>query len=133
RVVSAQPADSPTKIDAPLRARTPQEYVKSIDDLMHDRLAEEREKYGSALLPEFLKLEANYIRTDAPTGEIVMHEASFHLEPHYMTMNAAGVRITDSTNSSAQSVMYFSGSARTPLALPVVSNLSTLPGDAASY
>src|SRR5437764_11190517 len=77
-----------TPFDAPEHAKPPQEYVKSIDDLMHDRLEEERAKFGDRLAPEYLKLEANYIRTDAPTGEIVMHEASFHLEPRYMTMNA---------------------------------------------
>src|SRR5207249_840038 len=45
-----------------------------------------------------------------------------------------GGRHTDSVNTSNQSVMYFSGSARTPLALPLVSNLSkVLSGDEASY
>jgi hypothetical protein len=135
RIASAQPAlNTPQNPDVPVRVRAPQEYLKSIDDLMHERLAEERGKYGSALEPEFLKLEANYVRTDAPTGEIVMHEASFHLEPHYMSFSPGGISHTDSVPTSRQPVMYFTGSARTPLALPLVSNLSkVLSGDEASY
>ncbi len=126
--------DSPKKYDAPVRAQKASEYIKSIDDLMHDRLEEERVKYGSAIAPELLRLEADYIRTDAPTGEIVLHEATFHLEPRYMSFSAEGRQKTDSTNIAPQSVMYFVGSARTPLALPLVSNLSkVLSGDEASY
>ena len=89
----AQPVqDSPQRFDAPSRVKTPQEYIKSIDDLMHERLEQERAKYGPevqpTLTPEILRLEANYVRTDAPTGEVVLHEASFHLEPRYMSCAA---------------------------------------------
>ncbi len=126
--------DTPLKYDAPAHAQKTEEYIKSIDDLMHDRLETEREKYGPNLAPELLKVEANYIRTDAPTGEIVMHEATFHLEPRYMSFSAEGREKTDTVKTSPQSVMYFVGSARTPLALPLVSNLSkVLSGDEASY
>jgi len=130
--------DSPERYDAPARVKTPQEYIKSIDDLMHDRLEQERAKYGAEiqpmLAPEILRLEANYIRTDAPTGEVVLHEASFHLEPRYMSFSPEGRQSTDTFSRVPQSVMYFTGSARTPLALPLVSNLSkVLSGDEASY
>ncbi len=133
--VSAQSSqDTPHKYDAPVRAQKPSEYIKSIDDLMHDRLEAERVKYGAALAPELLRLEADYIRTDAPTGENVLHEATFHLEPRYMSFSAEGRERTDSVNTAPQSIMYFVGSARTPLALPLVSNLSkVLSGDEASY
>lgn len=126
--------DTPRSFDSPARAEKPHEYIKSIDDLMHERLEAERTKYGSKLAPELLRLEANYVRTDAPTGEIVLHEASFHLEPRYMSFGAEGRERTDTQNTALQSVMYFVGSARTPLALPLVSNLSkVLSGDEASY
>jgi hypothetical protein len=131
----AQPAhNTPERLDVPSRVKTPQQYIKSIDDLMHERLEQERVKYGAAIEPEILRLEANYVRTDAPTGEVVLHEASFHLEPRYMSFYPEGVPKTDSMPVTRQSVMYFTGSARTPLALPLVSNLSkVLSGDEASY
>src|SRR6476661_1864663 len=73
-------------------------------------------------------------KIDAPTGEIVMHEASFHLSPHYTSFSPSGVSHTDSVPTTRQPIMYFTGSARTPLALPLVSNLSkVLSGDEASY
>jgi len=126
--------DTPQKYDAPVRAQKTEEYIKSIDDLMHDRLETEREKYGRDLTPELLKIEANYVRTDAPTGEIVLHEATFHLEPRYTAFSAEGREKTDTVKTMPQSIMYFVGSARTPLALPLVSNLSkVLSGDEASY
>ena len=125
--------DNPYRVDVPLRAKTPQEYIKTIDDLMHERLEQERAKYGSNLEPELLRLEANYVRTDAPTGEVVLHEASFHLVPHYMNYSPEGrMHTSDSTPPNHQAVMYFTGSARTPLALPLVSPLATI-GDLASY
>src|SRR5207249_781728 len=66
--------------------------------------------------------------------EIVLHEASFHLEPRYMSFTPEGREKTDTIRTMPQSVMYFTGSARTPLALPLVSNLSkVLSGDEASY
>ncbi|MEP7234862.1 MAG: hypothetical protein ABI778_06160 [Ignavibacteriota bacterium] len=133
--VRAQPSlDSPHKYDIPVRPQKPSEYIKTIDDLMHDRLEVERRKYGANISPELLRVEADYIRTDAPTGENVLHEATFHLEPRYMSFTAEGRDKTDTMNTSPQSVMYFVGSARTPLALPLVSNLSkVLSGDEASY
>jgi hypothetical protein len=108
-------------------------YLRDMDDLMHARLQRERVKWGSkSLNPEILRLEANYIRTDAPTGEVVLHEASFHLEPRYFSYSPEG-RETNSPGTP-QAIMYFVGSARTPLALPLVSNLSkVLSGDEASY
>lgn len=126
--------DTPRVFDAPARANKPHEYIKSIDDLMHERLEAERMKYGTKLSPEILRLEANYVRTDAPTSEIVLHEASFHLEPRYFSFTAEGRERTDTQNTAPQSVMYFLGSARTPLALPLLSNLSkVLSSDEASY
>jgi hypothetical protein len=135
RISLAQPAlNTPDKYDSPASAKTPQEYIKSIDDLMHERMEVERSKYKSSFTPEFVRLEANYVRTDAPTGEVVLHEASFHLEPRYMSMSPEGRSKTDTLLSEPQSIMYFTGSARTPLALPLVSNLSkVLSGDEASY
>src|SRR5688500_17502514 len=47
-------------------------YLRDMDDLMDARLQRERLKWGNKQLnPEILRLEANYIRTDAPTGEVV--------------------------------------------------------------
>ncbi len=126
--------DAPNKFDAPAHLPKPHEYIKSIDDLMRERLEIERAKYGTALAPELLRLEADYIRTDAPTGENVLHEAKFHLEPRYTSFTSEGRQKTDTVRTMPQSVMYFVGSARTPLALPLVSNLSkVLSGDDASY
>src|SRR6185503_16055856 len=63
-------------------------YLRDMDDLMHARLERERQKWANKQLnPEILRMEANYIRTDAPTGEIVLHEASFHLEPRYFSVS----------------------------------------------
>jgi hypothetical protein len=108
--------------------------VESIDDLMHDRLNKERKNFGEELRPEILHMEANYVRTSGTTGEDVLFEASFHLEPRYMSISPEGRSRTTASTLSAQPIMYFLGSARTPLALPVVSNLSkTLKSDAASY
>lgn len=108
-------------------------YLRDMDDLMHARLQREHLKWGNKqLVPEILRIEANYIRTDAPTGEIVLHEASFHLEPRYFSIRPEGRESTSS--ETPQAIMYFVGSARTPLALPLVSNLSSvLSGDEASY
>ncbi len=125
---------TPPRYDNPSHSREPAEVLKSIDDLMHERLDRENLKFGSNLTPELIRLEANYVRTDAPTGEVVLHEASFNLQPRYMSFSPQGRRQTDTSKSSAQSVMYFSGSARTPLSLPLVSNLSNvLSGEDASY
>ncbi|HYM20125.1 MAG TPA: hypothetical protein VEW28_03870 [Candidatus Kapabacteria bacterium] len=127
---STPPNQPPTS-----RSNEPSEMLKTIDDLMHDRLDRERTKYGPALIPEQIRLEANYIRTDAPTSEVVLHEASFNLQSRYMSHSPEGRRLADSMlPPAARTVMYFIGSARTPLALPLVSNLSSvLSGDEASY
>ena len=127
RVLPRQ-ADIPSNDDA-------QSYVKGIDDLMDARLQKEKLKYGNAtLVPEILRVESNYIRTDAPTGEVVLYESSFHLEPRYLGFSPEGRQNQDKSKAAPQSVMYFVGSARTPLALPLVSNLSkVLSGNEASY
>lgn len=113
----------------------PSSYVKSIDDLMFERIEKERANYRDAKLePEILRVLADYIRTDAPSGEVVLHEASFLLEPRYISFSPEGREKIDKGTAAPQSVMYFVGSARTPLALPLVSNLSNvLRGDDASY
>ena len=104
----------------------------TIDELIQRRIQKEWDSYGTTVIPELLKTEANYIRVSA-TSKDVLYEASFHLQPHYFTHSPTGPdtlhRITPE-----QPVMYYVGSARTPLALPVVSNLSkALAGDEASY
>lgn len=109
---------------------------KTLDDLMHDRLERERVRLMSTgYQPEILRLEANYIRTSNSAPDVVLYESSFHLEPRYMSFSSLGKDTTTSkTPGGSQAVMYFVGSARTPLALPIVSNLSqALKGDAASY
>lgn len=113
----------------------PSAYVKSIDDLMYERIEKERANNRETKLePEILRVLADYIRTDAPSGEVVLHEASFLLEPRYIAFSPEGKESIDKSPAGPQSVMYFVGSARTPLALPLVSNLSNvLRGDDASY
>jgi len=108
----------------------------SMDELIRERISKEEGRFGRNLRPELLHMEANYVRTAGTTGEDVLFEASFHLEPRYSSLNAAGDKVNSKElgNGYTQPVMYFIGSARTPLALPVVSNLSrTLQSDAASY
>lgn len=111
------------------------EETKTIEDLLNDRL--DRAKAALATLPqsELVRLEANYIRTTG-TGEVVLHEASFHLDPRYRSFTPEGRSelSSEKNNAAPQPVMYFLGYARTPLALPMVSNLSAaLRGDEASY
>jgi hypothetical protein len=122
--------DNPSQ---PEGAKEEDRYLRDMDDLMHARLQRERLKWANKQLnPEILRLEANYIRTDAPTGEVVLHEASFHLEPRYFSYSPEGREMN--SRETPKSIMYFVGSARTPLALPLVSNLSkVLSGDEASY
>src|SRR5579871_4944936 len=125
-VLRSQSLHAITKIDRPTHSSDPASLLQSIDDLMHERLDRERAKYGKNLVPAFIRLEANYVRTDEPTGEVVLHEASFSLHPRYMAYSPAGRPMVDSVLSDAarRPVMYFIGSARTPLSLPLVSNLS---------
>lgn len=109
--------------------------VRTIEDLLDARL--EREKQALKTLPqsELVRIEANYIRTTG-AGEVVLHESSFHLEPRYRSFTPEGrSTLTSVKNEVApQPVMYFLGYARTPLALPMVSNLSeALRGDEAAY
>jgi hypothetical protein len=109
---------------------------KTLDELMHERLDRLKSIQGSNLAPELLRMEANYVRTSGSIGEDVLFEASFHLEPRYMSISPEGrdESTTANRNTFVQPIMYFIGSARTPLALPMVSNLSkSLRSDAASY
>src|SRR6185503_10591905 len=121
--------DTPTTPGGPADE---ERYMQDMDDLMQTRLQREKAKWGTKqLTPEILRLEANYVRTNLE-GEEILHEASFRLEPRYFSYSPQGRE----TNApvSPQSIMYFVGSARTPLALPLVSNLSkVLSGDEASY
>lgn len=121
--------ENPVQPDAP---DDEDRYMREMDDLIRTRLQRERAQWGNReLAPEILRLEANYIRTNLE-GEQVLHEGSFHLEPRYFSYSPEG-RQTNSPYEQ-QSIMYFVGSARTPLALPVVSDLSkVLSGDEASY
>jgi hypothetical protein len=106
--------------------------VETIDELIQRRIQKEWDSFGTNIQPELLKTEANYIRVSTTSKE-VLYEASFHLQPHYYTHSPTGPD-TLHRISPEQPVMYYVGSARTPLALPVVSNLSkTLSGDEASY
>lgn len=108
--------------------------VESIDDLLTARLEKEWFDHGRNLQPEVLKTEANYIRTSVAAPDIVLYEGSFHLVPHYYAQSPTGADSVTRHAVGEQPVMYYTGSARTPLALPVVSNLSkTLDGDEASY
>jgi hypothetical protein len=113
----------------------PQRQIKTIEDLLNERLDRERNAIRTVIQPELIRLEANYIRT-AGAGEVVLHESSFHLEPRYRAFTAEGRDTLTSIRSdrAPQPVMYFLGYARTPLALPMVSNLSeALRGDEATY
>ena len=108
---------------------------KTIDDLMEQRIDLERSQH-SQLTPEIVHMEANYVRTSGSTSDDVLFEASFHLEPNYRSLESTGRDSHDKSpkNTYSQPIMYFLGSARTPLALPIVSNLSkALKSDAASY
>jgi hypothetical protein len=108
--------------------------VSSIDDLLTARLEKEWFDHGRNLQAEILKTEANYIRTSVAAPDVVLYEGSFHLTPHYYLHSSTGVDSLTRNSSMEQPVMYYTGSARTPLALPVVSNLSkTLDADEASY
>jgi hypothetical protein len=135
RSTSAQPLYNNPSQKTTVADDDPRSYVQDMDDLMHARLERERtNNRNTKLVPEILRVEGNYIRTDAPTGEVVLYESSFHLEPRYLSFSAMGREAGDSTPAAPQSVMYFTGIARTPLALPLVSNLSkVLSGDEASY
>ena len=104
-----------------------------MDELIHARLQKEWDLRGANLKPELLKTEADYVRTSAAEPDRVLWEGSFHLSPHYYSPTPEG---PDSTKHSSldQPVMYYTGSARTPLALPIVTNLSkVLNGDEATY
>lgn len=108
---------------------------KTIEDLLSERLERERAILNTIVVPEHIRIEANYIRTTG-AGETVLHESSFHIEPRYRAFTAEGRDSMTSVRSdrSPQPVMYFLGYTRTPLALPVVSNLSeALKGDEAAY
>lgn len=105
----------------------------SIEELIDQRIKEELAKGGRHFHPEMVQTEADYVRLSAASKDDVLYEASFHLQPHYYTNTATGPD-TNLHAYSGQSIMYYVGTARTPLALPVVSNLSKpLPSEEASY
>lgn len=105
----------------------------SIEELIDQRIKEELAKGGRHFHPEMVQTEADYVRLSAASKDNVLYEASFHLQPHYYTNTTTGPD-TNFHAYSGQSIMYYVGTARTPLALPVVSNLSKpLPGEEASY
>jgi hypothetical protein len=104
----------------------------SIEELIDQRIKDEIAKGGRNFHPEMVQTEANYVRLSAASKD-VLYESSFHLQPHYFTNTATGPD-TSRYGQKEQSIMYYVGTARTPLALPVVSNLSKpLPSDEASY
>ena len=105
----------------------------SIEDLIRDRIDSEWKTAGSNFMPELMRTEADYARVSATSSRDVLFESSFHLQPHYYSHAAMGPD-TSFRVYSKQPIMYYVGYARTPLALPVVSNLSkNLSGDEASY
>lgn len=104
----------------------------SIEDLIKDRIDSEWKTAGPNFIPELMRTEADYARLSVSSHD-VLYESSFHLQPHYFSHAAMGPD-TSFRGYSKQPIMYYVGSARTPLALPVVSNLSkNLSGDEASY
>ncbi len=105
---------------------------ESIEDLIKDRIDSEWKIAGPNFVPELMRTEADYARLSV-TSHDVLYEASFHLQPHYYNHASLGPDTNYSVYAD-QPIMYYIGSARTPLALPVVSNLSkSLSGDEASY
>jgi hypothetical protein len=104
----------------------------SIEDLIKDRIDSEWKVAGTNFTPELMRTEADYARISV-TSRDVLYGASFHLQPHYYSQGSMGPDTSFRTYAE-QPIMYYVGTARTPLALPVVSNLSkTLSGDEASY
>ncbi len=104
----------------------------SIEELIDQRIKEELATGGRNFRPEMVQTEADYVRLSA-ASKGVLYEASFHLQPHYFYHAATGPD-TNLHGYAEQPVMYYVGTARTPLALPVVSNLSKqLPSNEASY
>ena len=106
----------------------------TIDEVIHKKIDWERTAFGSQFKPELVKTEANYARLSAASRDAILYEASFHLQPHYYNRSATGADTVTRKVDGQQPIMYYVGSARTPLALPVVSNLAkALTGDEASY
>ncbi|HEY3873973.1 MAG TPA: hypothetical protein VGM92_00720, partial [Candidatus Kapabacteria bacterium] len=104
----------------------------SIEELINDRIRKEWEEAGPDFKPEIVRTEADYARLSATSKE-ALYESSFHLQPHYYSHAATGPD-TSEHGLKEQPIMYYIGTARTPLALPVVSNLSkALNGNEASY
>ncbi len=104
----------------------------SIEDLITNRIRKAWNDLGPNFRPELLRTEANYARLSA-TSRDALYEASFHLRPQYFSHGSTGPD-TSSRIYGEQPIMYYIGSARTPLALPMVSNISkALGGDEASY
>jgi len=106
---------------------------QSISELMQSRIEKEQRAQGAKFKPELVKMEADYGRLSATSRTDVLYEASFHMQPQYYTGTPTGPDTLHRVNP-AQPIMYYIGSARTPLALPMVSNLAkALSGDEASY
>ncbi len=131
RQTLAQPANLAQPVpDQPPAAKISDEA--SIEELMGNRIKEEIAKSGRRFHPEIVQTEADYVRLSASSKD-VLYEASFHLQPHYFFQSATGPD-TNLRGNGEQPIMYYVGTARTPLALPIVSNLSkALPSDEASY
>ncbi len=105
----------------------------TIDALIRQRIEQARQTLGGSFKPVLVKTEANYARLSASSRD-VLYEASFHLQPGYYTHTATGADTSRHRVSADQPIMYYTGSARTPLALPVISNLAqALSGGEALY
>ncbi len=117
--------------------QSPSQAVKitdeaSIEELIDQRIKDELALGGQKFHPEMVQTEADYVRLSAASKD-VLYEASFHLQPHYFYHAATGPD-TNFHGAAEQPVVYYVGTARTPLALPMVSNLSKpLPSAEASY
>ncbi len=104
----------------------------TIEELINERIKEEWATAGADFHPEMVRTEADYARLSVSSKDL-LYEASFHLQPHYYSHSATGPDTAHRTEAE-QPIMYYVGTARTPLALPMVSNLSkALSGDEASY
>ena len=115
-----------------LQASTVNPNDETIEELINTRINQEWEAQGEHFKPEIVRTEADYARLSA-TSRDPLYESSFHLQPHYYSHSATGP--DSSQRALAQEpIMYYIGTARTPLALPMVSNLSkALSGNEASY
>ena len=105
----------------------------TIPALIERRIRLALQASGADLRPAIIKTEADYGRLSAVSRADVLYEASFHLQPRYYSSSQTG---SDTLHRGLgdRPILYYVGSARTPLALPMVSNLSkALAGEEASY